>query len=152
MHELGTMFYLGDGLPVDEEEAVRWFRQAAVRGVSSSMYLLGECLLEGEGTRKDREAAFGWFAAAAELGHRGARQRVLSHYLAPGAHSEANADEWSEWMHDRYHSAAGRKGSQWTASTSTSEIDYKSDTSRRRGRSRGRRIRRAGSVFQIGSR
>lgn len=114
MHELGTMFYLGDGLPVDEEEAVRWFRQAAVRGVSSSMYLLGECLLEGEGTRKDREAAFGWFAAAAELGHRGARQRVLSHYLAPGAHSEANADEWSEWMHDRYLSAAGRKGSQWT--------------------------------------
>ena len=39
MHELGTMFYLGDGLPENYENAAHWYRQAAERGFSGSMYL-----------------------------------------------------------------------------------------------------------------
>ena len=33
---------------------------AAEHGISGSMYLLAECLLEGMGTQKDEGAAFGW--------------------------------------------------------------------------------------------
>merc|ERR1719476_234783 len=110
------MHYLGDGLPPDGEEAVRWFRAAAVRGVSASMYLLGECLLEGQGTRQNKAAAFGWFAAAGDLGHRSARERVLSAYLSPkltAAENQGAADvrwgDWNEWMCNRYIAAAGRR-------------------------------------------
>ena len=72
------MHYLGDGLPQDNAEAVRWFRRAAEHGISSSMYLLAECLYEGCGTQRDISSALGWFAAAGELGHRGARSRLAS--------------------------------------------------------------------------
>ena len=102
------MHYLGD----DSEEAVRWFRKAARLGICASMYLLGECLLSGDGTQKNDEAALGWFAAAADLGHRGARHRVLTHYLRPAANvhylTADEGDAWKEWnMYNRYLSAAG---------------------------------------------
>ena len=89
-------------MPENSEEAVRWFRQAAVRGVTSSMYLLGECLLEGLGTAQNTSAAFGWLAAAAELGHRSARERVLSAYSHPTAP-----------VVNQYLTVAGRRGGQW---------------------------------------
>ena len=76
MHELGVLYYTGDdGVECDQAAAVYWFREAAQRGVSGSMYLLAECLLEGEG---DPSEAYRWLASAAELGHRGARQRILA--------------------------------------------------------------------------
>ena len=76
MHELGVLYYTGDdGVECDQAAAVYWFREAAQRGVSGSMYLLAECLLEGEG---DSSEAYRWLASAAELGHRGARQRILA--------------------------------------------------------------------------
>ena len=97
MHELGTMYYLGEGVAEDAEAAVYWFRKAASAGICSSMFLLGECLLEGYGTEKDTVAALGWFAAAGELGHRGARSRL----------AEALRDR------DRYRLIAGIKKSRW---------------------------------------
>ena len=76
MHELGVLYYTGDdGVECDQASAVYWFREASQRGVSGSMYLLAECLLEGEG---DPSEAYRWLASAAELGHRGARQRILA--------------------------------------------------------------------------
>ena len=61
-------------------------REAAQRGVSGSMYLLAECLLEG--TPRERNEAYRWFASAAELGHRGARQRILATAAAPPQQTE----------------------------------------------------------------
>eukprot|EP00316_Scyphosphaera_apsteinii_P005945 CAMPEP_0119300346 /NCGR_PEP_ID=MMETSP1333-20130426/2290_1 /TAXON_ID=418940 /ORGANISM="Scyphosphaera apsteinii, Strain RCC1455" /LENGTH=278 /DNA_ID=CAMNT_0007302073 /DNA_START=51 /DNA_END=887 /DNA_ORIENTATION=- len=114
MHELGIMHYLGEGVPADGEIAVHWFREAAIRGVIASMYLLGECLLEGEGTKQNTAAAFGWFAAAGDMGHRSARARVLSAYLAPDTEGRLGVDEWNESMRSRYFSAAALRPSQWT--------------------------------------
>ena len=51
MHELGVLYYTGDdGVECDQAAAVYWFREAAQRGVSGSMYLLAACLLAGSGT------------------------------------------------------------------------------------------------------
>ena len=86
MHELGVLYYTGDdGVECDQAAAVYWFREAAQRGVSGSMYLLAECLLEGEG---DPSEAYRWLASAAELGHRGARQRILATAAAPPQQTE----------------------------------------------------------------
>ena len=87
MHELGVLYYTGDdGVECDQAAAVYWFREAAQRGVSGSMYLLAECLLEG--TPRERNEAYRWFASAAELGHRGARQRILATAAAPPQQTE----------------------------------------------------------------
>jgi len=40
--------------------------------------MLGDCLLDGIGVEMDRGAALVWLVRAAELGHRGARSRVMA--------------------------------------------------------------------------
>ena len=78
-HELGCMHYRGDGgLEEDEAAAARCFVAAAEQGHAGAMYMLGDCLLDGVGTARDRDTALAWLVAAGELGHRGARSRVLA--------------------------------------------------------------------------
>jgi hypothetical protein len=40
--------------------------------------MLGDCLLDGIGIHVDRALALEWLVRAAELGHRGARSRVMA--------------------------------------------------------------------------
>lgn len=40
--------------------------------------MLGDCLLDGVGIERNRSEALEWLIASAELGHRGARSRVLA--------------------------------------------------------------------------
>ena len=40
--------------------------------------MLGDCLLDGEGVEMDRGAALEWLIRSADLGHRGARSRVMA--------------------------------------------------------------------------
>ena len=77
-YELGVAFYTGEGVPEDEEEAVRLFQLAAEQNHPSSCYMLGDCLLDGVGVEQDRSAALEWLVRSAELGHRGARSRVMA--------------------------------------------------------------------------
>jgi|Transcript_70313 TPR repeat protein len=78
---------------------------AAEKGVPGSMYLLAECLFEGVGTKRDIPSALGWFAAAGELGHRGARSRIL---VALGQEDTDNSVELRN-----YQAVAGRRHSAW---------------------------------------
>ena len=77
-YELGVAFYTGEGVPEDEEEAVRLFRLAANQNHPAACYLLGDCLLDGIGVQRDRGMALEWLVKSAELGHRGARSRVMA--------------------------------------------------------------------------
>ena len=104
MCELGTMHFLGDGVPVNDTLALHWFRRAAEAGVSAGMYLYGECLLEGRGCEPDSAQAHAWFVRAGLKGHRGARGRIV----------EAVSGRDVE-LAQAYGRASGRKGSQWTA-------------------------------------
>lgn len=77
MYELATAFYLGEGAPENADMAVRLFQQGAHLGHAGAAYMLGECLLNGVGSERDRANALEWLVTAAEIGHRGARERVL---------------------------------------------------------------------------
>lgn len=116
MHQLGVMHYLGDGTTTTGNdatgEAVRWFRMAAEHGISGSMYLLAECLLEGMGTQKDEGAALGWFAAAGELGHRSARSHIIRRTT-----DDNSKDAKLQSYADRFERAAGRQAGEWQALT-----------------------------------
>eukprot|EP00957_Ditylum_brightwellii_P114849 8757585-Ditylum_brightwellii.AAC.1 len=79
MYELGVALYTGEGVVEDEVAAVKMFERAAVEGKhSGAAYILGDCLLDGVGADVDRGQALEWLVMAAELGHRGARSRVLA--------------------------------------------------------------------------
>ena len=56
--EVALAYHLGLGVPRDEEEAIRWFRAAAIQGDSAAMNNLGVMHYHGEGVpAPDHEAA-----------------------------------------------------------------------------------------------
>ena len=66
---LGLMHDLGDGVPLDDAQAVHWYRLAADQGVADAQYLLGTMYDGAEGVPEDNAEAIRWFRLAAEQGH-----------------------------------------------------------------------------------
>ena len=54
---LGFCHYRGIGTPEDNEQAVKWFTQAAGAGQARAQQLLGECYENGYGVEMDLEKA-----------------------------------------------------------------------------------------------
>lgn len=78
-YEMGVALYTGEGgVPEQEGKAVEYFERAASLGHAAAAYMLGDCLLDGVGVIRDRAEALEWLVAAGEMGHRGARSRVLA--------------------------------------------------------------------------
>ena len=72
-YNLGFMYDNGEGVPEDDTEAVRWFRQAAEQGNVDAQYNLGFMYVKGEGVPEDDAEAVRWFRQAAEQGHAAAQ-------------------------------------------------------------------------------
>jgi pilus assembly protein CpaE len=77
MHDLGFYFARGDGAPLDEAAAFRWFRQAAEFGMADSQYNLGILYQQGRGVSADMPEALFWFTLAASNGDAAAQERVI---------------------------------------------------------------------------
>ena len=65
---LGLMYYLGQGVPQDYAEVVKWFLLAAEQGYASAQFNLGVMYHQGEGVPQDYAEALKWFRLAAEQG------------------------------------------------------------------------------------
>ncbi len=65
---LGSMYSLGQGVPQDTAEAVRWARMAAEQGSAQAQLLLGAMYAEGQGVPQDYAEALKWHRLAAEQG------------------------------------------------------------------------------------
>jgi hypothetical protein len=72
MNSLGNAFRWGTGLPVDKEEAVRWYGRAAALSSGQAFVNLGLCFEQGEGAPKDLALAMKCYLFAARRGHSGA--------------------------------------------------------------------------------
>lgn len=66
--DLGCAYESGQGLPVLEGEAARWFNRAASGGNTDAMIRMGELRLDGEGVERDPAEALRLFSAAARAG------------------------------------------------------------------------------------
>jgi len=81
--ELGEMYYYGDGVAKDFEEAFKWYRKAAEQGnraakkalsdaadqgQAQAQYNLGLVYASGHGVSKDLEQAVKWYRKAADQG------------------------------------------------------------------------------------
>ena len=65
---LGTMYYIGDGVPQDFAEAVAWFRKAAEQGDAEALHNIGVSYSKGRGVPQDDIEAVAWYRRAAEQG------------------------------------------------------------------------------------
>lgn len=65
---LGLRYSRGVGVPMDEAEAVRWYRRAAEQGHSGAQLQLGASYADGRGVTRDEAEAMRWYNLAAEQG------------------------------------------------------------------------------------
>ncbi|MEI8205798.1 MAG: tetratricopeptide repeat protein [Kiritimatiellales bacterium] len=72
--ELGLCYYEGDGVPQDDQEAIRWFLLAARQGNSRAQFYLGRAYSSGKGVSKDIESACAWLGMAAAQGYKEAAE------------------------------------------------------------------------------
>ncbi len=77
---LGLMYSTGEGVPQDDQEAVRWFRQAAGQGIGEAQYILGSMYLQGLGVVQDYGEAAQWYRRAAEQGNAAAQYNLGEMY------------------------------------------------------------------------
>jgi TPR repeat protein len=66
--ELGRSYANGDGVVLDFNKAVVWFKKGAEQGVAKAQSGLGACYLNGQGIEKDPKKAVLWFEKAAKQG------------------------------------------------------------------------------------
>jgi TPR repeat protein len=66
--DLGSMYDLGNGVPQDFKEAMKWYRLAAAQGDSQAQTNLGLMYVQGNGVPQDFAQAMKWFRLAAIQG------------------------------------------------------------------------------------
>ena len=81
---LGLLYDQGRGLPKDKQEALRWYRRAAIQGDMFAQNALGDNYWEGTGVPKDDREAVRWWRLAAAKGFVPA-QHSLGKILAGGS-------------------------------------------------------------------
>jgi TPR repeat protein len=79
-YELGERYWNGDGVPLDLDEAARWYRKAADQGLDLAQYSLGICYYYGKGVQQDYGEAAKWLRKAADQGDAGAQNDLAVCY------------------------------------------------------------------------
>ena len=90
-YNLGTMYDLGQGVPQDHAEALKWYRLAAEQGDMNAQFNLGGVYYNGRGVPQDYAEAHMWFNIAAANGYKdGATNRdIVAKLMTPVDISEA---------------------------------------------------------------
>ena len=95
---LGVMYDMGQGVPQDDTEAVRWYRLAAEQGHAIAQSNLGLMYAQGQGIPQDVVQAHMWVNLAAGQGHENARKARdrLAEKMTPVQLADAQrlAREW----------------------------------------------------------
>lgn len=73
---LGNMYALGYGVPMDSAESVKWWQLAAEQDHADAQFNLGNAYMTGYPVEKDYSAAARWFRLAAEKSVVGAQQAL----------------------------------------------------------------------------
>ena len=80
---VGLLYDRGRGVPKDKQEALRWYRRAALQGDMFAQNALADNYWEGTGVPKDDREAVRWWRLAADKGFAPA-QHSLGKILAGG--------------------------------------------------------------------
>ncbi|MDE5593702.1 MAG: DnaJ domain-containing protein [Clostridiales bacterium] len=75
-YTLGTLYYSGEDIDIDYDQAYFWFKEAAKQKHADAMYYLGLCYLNGHGTEKNETNGQGFIRQAAKLGSKPAQKEM----------------------------------------------------------------------------
>ena len=64
-YNIGRMFYLGQGVPMDYSKAFKWFKKSAKQDHSDTQVFMGNLYDRGHGVLKNFKVAAKWFKLAA---------------------------------------------------------------------------------------
>ena len=110
-YAIGFMHQKGRGLPLDKDEADKWFRKAipglrkkAEDGSRSAQHILSVMYRRGYGVEKDEEAAAEWNKRAARQGHK------IAQYNMGWAYANGRGVPWDEKKAIKWYTRAARKG------------------------------------------
>lgn len=78
---LARRYQDGDGVPIDIEKAVYWYRKAAEQGYADAQNGLGICYRNGDGVEYNSELGVYWYRKAANQGHADAQYNLGECYL-----------------------------------------------------------------------
>jgi uncharacterized protein len=65
---LGELYYEGEGVPQNYDEALNWYRKAADAGLPRAQLRIGLMYSEGRSVQQDRSEAVKWYRLAADEG------------------------------------------------------------------------------------
>jgi TPR repeat protein len=82
---IGTFYYRGYGLMLDEKTALDWFKKSAMCGHSGAQLVVAQIYLERSDTR---EQAISWLRASARQGHVHALIMLADHFAETGNSTE----------------------------------------------------------------
>ena len=95
---LGVLYDNGYGVPMDDRQAMAWYRKAAEQGLPQAQINLGIMYEEGEGEPVDVVQAYFWYAMADAQGDDQAPQakREIAEKMTPAqiAEAEQKIKEW----------------------------------------------------------
>ena len=87
--ELGLVYYNGQNVKQNYEQAVYWFKKAAEQNHANAQHNLGIMYYNGWGTTQDYEQAFYWFEQAAKQGDITAQHNIgLMYYDGKGVRQD----------------------------------------------------------------
>ncbi len=79
--ELAFIYAKGDGVPVNDAEAFKWFLKAAEQGDAVSQFNLGVMYAKGRSVEQDYTEAFKWYKKAAEKGDFNSQATISMMYM-----------------------------------------------------------------------
>jgi hypothetical protein len=88
--QMGYLHRVGEGVPKDDAEAVKWFLQAAENLHVDAQYYVGLCFAHGIGKEQDLVQAYKWLNLAAAANHTRAQRdkEILTDQMIPEAVAE----------------------------------------------------------------
>ncbi len=93
---LGEMYDLGQGVPKDLAEAVKWYRLSAEQGNAQAQFALAEMYKNGDGVERSLPQALAWYRRSADQGNPGA-QLLLGVLYESGTGVAADVAEAARW-------------------------------------------------------
>jgi TPR repeat protein len=95
-HNLGIMYYFGEGLRKDHAKALMWRKKAADQGHAAAQLDIGVMYSNGEGVRRDDKVATSWYMKSAMKGNARAQFNLGSNYET-GAGVQLDKGEALKW-------------------------------------------------------
>ena len=94
---MGQLYGRGEGVPIDKNEATKWYLKAAEKGHTEAQFYMGYRYAHGKGVTQSYTEAVKWFSKAAEKGNPDAMHGLGELYLKGTGVPQSRVDAY-KWF------------------------------------------------------